>query len=106
MEVSDYDQEHLESVLKDGDHDDAPMSSTNVPCRRPLNMRGEETNTTKDRYSLLPDYVQESFVKTGESKLEPSDAQTTLSFQDLRQDVEPNLPKNIIVVGTNLRFFT
>ena len=111
MEVRDLDQEHLESVLKDDDdHGELPPSSHRTAtshhyasiARRPGNNRGEECNTSKERYSLLPDYAQESFVaathETVETTTTPKN-HSALLFQDLRQDVEPNLPKDIMTVG-------
>lgn len=107
MEVHDFDQEHLESALKDDDdhqqHNVASMTNPTVlqasAARHPRpTTGGQENNTSRERYSLLPDYAQESFVKTNG---ETSDAHSAaVSFQDLREDVEHELPKHIKTVGT------
>jgi hypothetical protein len=48
----------------------------------------------------LPDYAQESFVTTNETVKNTSTDHSALLFQDLREDVEPNLPKNLVTVGS------
>jgi hypothetical protein len=112
MEVRDLDQEHLEFVLKDDDDDHrnselpptSPARRTATPqhytsiARRPN--RGKESDTSRERYSLLPDYAQESFVTTNETVKNTSTDHSALLFQDLREDVEPNLPKNLVTVGS------
>jgi len=96
MEVHDFDQEHLESVLKDEDQHQEVDTPTNVArAARRLQTAGDENDTSKERYALLPDYAQASFVR---SSGETND-QEPLSIQDSREDVEQNLPMNIKTVG-------
>lgn len=104
MEVHDFDQEHLESILKDDDEiqENETTSSTARPHHvhdaaahlPPSIAVGEESNTSKERYALLPDYAREGITRK-------SDETNTnaLLFQDLRDDVEPHLPANIQTVG-------
>lgn len=104
MEVHDFDQEHLESVLlkdEDGHHVNETVK-LNIPharaaVHRPATATGGESNTSKERYALLPDYAQESFVNTTSD--ETSTFQSSLTIQDSREDVEQNLPKHIKTVG-------
>mmetsp|Transcript_16664 Transcript_16664/g.30149 ORF Transcript_16664/g.30149 Transcript_16664/m.30149 type:complete len:273 (-) Transcript_16664:43-861(-) len=111
MEVRDLDQEYLESVLKDDDHDRNSELPPTSPARRTATPqhytsiargpnRGTESDTSRERYSLLPDYAQESFVTTNETVKNTSTDHSALLFQDLREDVEPNLPKNLVTPVT------
>jgi len=104
MEVHDFDQEHLVSILKDDDDNQEDVSDgtreaakhPRAVARCPRAASGDEHNTSKERYALLPDYAQENFVRSSGETSDPS----PLSFQDSRQDVEQHLPKHIKTVGT------
>jgi hypothetical protein len=106
MEVHDFEQEHLESVLREDD-DDKPSREAEPTCSVVRTMHtsspcsSAENNTSKERYDLLPDYAQVSFVKPNDDKnsiLPPSNKQASLTIQDSKEDVEQDLPKDIKTV--------
>jgi hypothetical protein len=111
MEVHDFEQEHLESVLTEQDEPSAareaePTCSSVRQIRashpRPRGSTGKESNTSRERYELLPDYAQASFVEQNydnhPSPKKKEHASLLLTIQDSRKDVEVDLPKEIKTV--------
>lgn len=104
MEVHDFEQEHLESVLTE----DEPAREAEPTCSvrqiQASHLRGstgKESNTSKERYELLPDYAQASFVEQNDDNNNPSPKKehaSLLTIQDSRKDVEVDLPKEIKTV--------
>jgi hypothetical protein len=68
MEEHDFEREHLESVLtEDEPAREAEATRSNVSqihpsCHPRGGSTGKESNTSKERYDLLPDSAQASFV--------------------------------------------
>jgi hypothetical protein len=102
MQVHDFEQEHLESVLTEDEpaREAEPTSASVVRIIHPYHPQGgsgsNESNTSKERYDLLPDYAQASFVKQNDDNSQ--NEQVSLTIQDSKQDVEEDLPTEIKTV--------
>lgn len=101
MEVHDFEQEHLESVLREQDDDEPSRKAepNSVRITHTSNPRsGAENNTSKERYNLLPDYAQATFVKPKDDNSKFPPERVSLTIQDSKDDVEQDLPKDIKTV--------